>query len=281
MFYACFYFYCYTMKFYGIISIIFLNKIVSAQNWSYSRPDEWPGECQRGNRQSPININFKNTIMEMMRPIEYVNYDRDFVAVIENEGYTLALKFDNECCDKPSIRGSVIQSDYTLHNIHFHWAAEHTINNRRYPLEAHFVHYKTEAGNLTNALNFGDGVVVLAVLYELSEISNDVFDVITRTVDDVAHRVNQPVQLDAKISPESLLPENLDNFFAYQGSLTTPNCNEVVTWIVYSQPAEIEESQLEKLSDIYTEDDKRLVQNYRPLQAVNGRGVLYTRGNYI
>ena len=38
------------------------------------------------------------------------------------------------------------------------------------------------------------------------------------------------------------------NYFSYQGSLTTPGCNEAVSWIIMDQPVLIAESQVLKNS---------------------------------
>jgi len=44
---------------------------------------------------------------------------------------------------------------------------------------------------------------------------------------------------------ESLIPTTLSNYFTYSGSLTTPNCDEVVTWLVADKPViGISENQL-------------------------------------
>lgn len=40
-----------------------------------------------------------------------------------------------------------------------------------------------------------------------------------------------------------LLPK-LDEYFTYHGSLTTPPCSEVVTWIDFKQPISLSHSQV-------------------------------------
>jgi len=41
-----------------------------------------------------------------------------------------------------------------------------------------------------------------------------------------------------------LLPNNLDLFYRYDGSLTTPPCSEIATWIVYPEIIDIGISQV-------------------------------------
>ncbi len=52
-----------------------------------------------------------------------------------------------------------------------------------------------------------------------------------------------------------LLPMEFDKYFRYQGSLTTPGCDEFVDWIVVDNPViEISERQLLKFQSILNEN---------------------------
>ena len=44
--------------------------------------------------------------------------------------------------------------------------------------------------------------------------------------------------------PWELLPGTLRNYYRYQGSLTTPTCNEVVLWTLFEEKSTISEYQV-------------------------------------
>lgn len=53
--------------------------------------------------------------------------------------------------------------------------------------------------------------------------------------------------VEAGVTPWSFLPEEdceRARFYRYQGSLTTPNCSEVVVWTVFADPIAFSERQV-------------------------------------
>lgn len=45
-----------------------------------------------------------------------------------------------------------------------------------------------------------------------------------------------------------LLPANTAKFYRYPGSLTTPGCDESVTWTVFSDPIKVSSAQVNSMS---------------------------------
>ncbi|XP_064588735.1 carbonic anhydrase 14 isoform X6 [Zonotrichia leucophrys gambelii] len=86
-------------------------------------------------------------------------------------------------------------------------------------------------------------------------------------------------------SIRELLPEQLERYYRYNGSLTTPPCSQSVLWNLLPQPVRISRAQLEQLQgSLYStkeqEEPQPLVNNFRAPQELNQRSVLssFARG---
>lgn len=73
-----------------------------------------------------------------------------------------------------TVSGGPLRGDYAFAQLHFHWGAndsigsEDQINGQSFPMELHMVLYKTEYGDMDTAINYEDGLAVLAIFYNVS-----------------------------------------------------------------------------------------------------------------
>nr|CAD7599452.1 unnamed protein product [Timema genevievae] len=245
-------------------------------------PDVWPldyPECG-GYRQSPINLESKTMFhLSGSKPLRWKNYWTYPVNMtLSNNGHTVELKgvWDREVT--PSISGGPLTGKYVFSQIHFHWGArddtgsEHTVNNVSFPMEMHAVHYRQEYGSQDRASQFEDGLAVVSFLFEVidtvflivkkndSLTSNDLTYEYVK-LDQMSDRNNPSLnpllyslgavvgaQLQTTLPgtfPLGVLEETFSkDYITYLGSLTTPPCSEVVTWIISDRPLPISRQQV-------------------------------------
>ena len=71
-----------------------------------------------------------------------------------------------------------------------------------------------------------------------------------------------------------LFPNNRGYYF-YEGSLTTPDCDEIVQWFVFKHTIEVPQAYLDDLRNIEMDGDGNLLTfNFRDTQNLNNRQVL-------
>ncbi|ELW62897.1 Carbonic anhydrase 5A, mitochondrial [Tupaia chinensis] len=117
-----------------------------------------------------------------------------------------------------------------------------------------------------------DGLAVIGVFLKLGTHHPGLQPLV-----DVLPRIRQK---DARVAmgpfdPSCLLPACQD-YWTYAGSLTTPPLTESVTWIIQKQPLEVAPDQLSAFRTLFSalgEEEKVMVDNYRPLQPLMGRKV--------
>ncbi|XP_064333735.1 carbonic anhydrase 5A, mitochondrial isoform X2 [Camelus dromedarius] len=184
------------------------------------------------------------------------------------------------------VSGGPLENLYRLKQFHFHWGAvnergsEHAVDGHVYPAELHLVHWNAvRYPNYQEAVTGEDGLAVLGVFLQDARVAVGPFQ------------------------PSRLLPTCRD-YWTYLGSLTTPPLSESVTWMVHRKPIEVAQDQwsgprrgkspddewpdeasasssvhvgLDALRTLlFTalgEEEKTMVNNYRPLQPLMNRTV--------
>ena len=80
-------------------------------------------------------------------------------------------------------------------------------------------------------------------------------------------------RLNTTVNFYDLLP-SYRSYYYYEGSLTTPNCNEVVQWFLLEETISIPSAYLAQLREVEeNEEGDRLTFNYRSTQDLAGRQV--------
>ncbi|CAB3359959.1 Hypothetical predicted protein [Cloeon dipterum] len=249
--------------------------------WGYddhNGPKKWAGTCKSGLFQSPIDLKQSISHLRNFEPLVFFLYDKPANVTMKNNGHTLKLTFEQSCVAQ--MAGGGLPAAFSLAQIHFHWGSEHTLNGRRYPLEAHFVHYNHKRyDSLGAAVGKEDGLAVLGVFYEESseEADNGIVDKLLEHLARVSDE-GAEFKMTSKMRAEELFPEDIDKFFRYRGSLTTPECNEGVLWTVLEKTVPISSAQVEKFKSLKSRSGK-IEENYRPVEPLNGRN-LYRRSTH-
>lgn len=211
-------------------------------HWDYEKhgPEHW-GEfnklCKEGKEQSPINIETESTIqLDKSYSVE-LHDDHDSMCNIVDNGHAIKVT---------PVDGGYIElhgKKYKLNQFHFHGKSEHTVDGRQYNAVGHFVH-------LAN-----DGMVaVVAVMFEIGEKNKGLQHILDNTGKSV------------KVNPRDLMPEDVNHYYHYKGSFTTPPCTEQVQWYILKDTATISKEQLKELRKYYKD-------NERPIQPTNGRKI--------
>ncbi|XP_049870566.1 putative carbonic anhydrase 5 [Pectinophora gossypiella] len=242
--------------------------LAQGAQWSYDYETQWPGVCRSGTQQSPINIMTQDALVDkhgahIRGPLQFRGYSNVHVEATNN-GHT--LKWSNVIgTPAPTLSGGPLRGNYTFLQFHLHWLSEHAIDGMKYPLEIHMVHIKTGL-TLEEALSRDDGLTVIGVMCELhtGPENEDALKQIMPDVPSLVDRNENPHDASF-IDLSRLLSPNPQSYYTYHGSLTTPQCQEAVTWIVMDQPLHISDNQYKQFSKV----DVGGMFNYRSLQPVN------------
>ena len=266
--------------------------IADATTWDYSDTN-WNASYPLcgGAMQSPINIVNNSTTAANYSDFAFsVGYKTAMMGSISNTGY--AIKFSVDPSYGASISGGPLSEPYTLDHLTLHWGSrqgqgsEHTLEGMSYEAEIQFVHYKSSYNNFTEAVadNQTDSLAIVAVFVaEQSFLGDNYLSYPEAVAELMIHaaalsRDEIDTALDMNVTLDQLVSNigDLSGMYHYEGSLTTPECQEIVQWIVMDKPLYVRRWGLLRL--LRKNDDingDTLEDNYRPTQDLNARTVNY------
>jgi carbonic anhydrase len=219
------------------------------KHWSYSGedgPQQW-GDlaadylmCSMGRNQSPIDLYgaVDADLDELI--LDYPN--RGIVGEVNN-GHTIQENLH------PGNFVTIQGRKYEAKQFHFHSPSEHRIDGKSFPLEIHLVHANAE-----------DQLAVVGLMFDEGE-ENSMLDQLTGF---------RPAGMEPYTGPVdyNLVVTSRDQYYTYNGSLTTPPCSEGVLWVVLKNPITASKEQIDRFHDTMGADTNR------PIQPRNARTIL-------
>merc|ERR1711970_1257031 len=178
--------------------------------------------------------------------------------------------------DGPKVSGGNLNyGDYNLLQFHLHWGSvnemntptggsEHTMDGYRYFSEIHLVHWKAEYGDVGTALGKSDGLGVLGYFIDISDEYSALDEALNWAMDNPGEKWN------GNIGDLVDNGDDFNNFYRYQGSLTTPTCNEAVQWTVFERPLTIKPTTAERMTAAPEYNN-----NWRQVMPMNGRDLTF------
>lgn len=151
----------------------------------------------------------------------------------------------------------------------------------RFGLELHIVSHNQLYSNFSEAVQNKQGVAVLGVIFHVSDQVNPLLKNILDSAEAVKDEPGESNDIKGPFSPIQLLPDNRSSYFRYEGSLTTPSCDEAVIWTVLDHTVPFAIAQIERFKQVKDVDGALLTHNFRQLQRLNSRPLVYVRDEFI
>ncbi|CAF1336581.1 unnamed protein product [Adineta ricciae] len=186
------------------------------------------------------------------------------------------------------ITGGPVSDQYQFLQFHAHWGsndlegAEHVIDGIRLPGELHIVTWNTSKYRTPQDAALSeqfDGLMVFGILLKVVSSDNQEFGKLVDLFSNISYN-GEKIDLDyEKVSLSSFLPNDMQSYFTYNGSLTTPMCSESVRWIVFREKMGVSRRQFEQLRQLKSScrgdntTSGYIMQNFRPVMPLNGRVV--------
>lgn len=246
-----------------VAAVLLVGVIYSSETAvDYSKQGEWGGTCNlaESKKQSPVDVITPESSTEVDGKFVELSSGDGLAATNKNDLNGIKIKFDKTITYKiPGLDNSV----GTVAQLHIHWGAvdtdgsEHLLNGKQYAAEAHLVTSYGEDGKYAVVNRFfkvGDANAQIAKMIASAEATG-------------AERAITDFNLAA------IYPSDIADVITYEGGLTTPDCNEIVHWVIVSEPLTISAEQLAKLRTVKLGDGTKdaVTFNWRNKQALNDR----------
>jgi len=285
----------------AILGLLALSSTAHAATWDYTNGSYWQSlgyaDCG-GSSQSPIDINtthsqaFEDDFSNFTFSVGYKIVHTG--SLFNSGGHTIQFNVDESYGAR--ISGGPLNNSYILNQFHLHWGSkpgqgsEHTLNGEMYDGELHLVHYNEVYDNFSHAVSEGypNSLAVVGIflkevtpwMQETAVQDSATVNSLRKAALELARPWTGPsapyIDMEARLIDFVSSISDLTGLYHYEGSLTTPGCNEIVQWLVLDKPLLIRRDgllpALRKNCDSY---GNPIQDNYRPVLPLNGRNLFH------
>jgi carbonic anhydrase len=271
-----------------------LTSLVLAEEWSYDEDTDWKhlGECA-GSMQSPIDILNDEIALDhkhgddgigCISPVRFEG-GRAREYYMKNNGHGFAVTPTDSSSNAMTVKGGILPfaKTFKFYSTHFHWGAdddegsEHRLNNEQFPLEMHSIFYDSDAADVAEAVQWsaeggaadtgGYRLAVFGLFFDVSSEDNPLLEAMLERIGEIENKDDRAEGLTIALS-DWLKDDYFADYHAYLGSLTTPDCNEIIRWHMSKTIMEVSESQLALIrSTLHRGSGEVLDHNWRKPQA--------------
>lgn len=241
-----------------------VSRIISSFNYERYGSD-WKIDSE-GNEQSPINISDRTVESSVTQYLKIWWNHLPVSAEVRDTGHTIIVEAPISRITGTDVVDRINRL-YEPMQFHFHSPSEHTINDKRYPLEMHIVHmveYEQFETELTEHREIKRFLGVVGILFDIDDAASPNAFIDSLQMDKI--NTNEKVVLDLSEFMEYQKPE----YYGYSGSLTTPPCSEIVNWFILKKVFTMTSTQFEKFAKIEIFQGHG---NSRTIQPLNGRRI--------
>jgi carbonic anhydrase len=196
-------------------------------DWAYEASFNW-GKinsayrlCQTGTQQSPIALSLGNGLA--LTHVPAFKYNGSIAGNFYNWGYgpAFTLGHNGDWTSHPSFK----YDDETVYlkGWHIHAPADHSVGGDRSKAELHLVHVDAE----------GHEAAVMAIRLDPGNFDSPFFSQLPEMIGFNNMGTIEPATLN--LEPALQAVQYFNEFWTYQGSLTSPPCHEGIRWFVARQ----------------------------------------------
>lgn len=252
-----------------LASCLFASALAASGDYDYAENGaNWADQpinflCGNGTQQSPIDLTGARHNMALNLDVNVTAYNNFTAGQVQKLTHTVQVDLTSGSFEKTF--QTTAASKFVAKQLHFHSPSEHTIDGKHCDIEMHIVH------------SYEDGSYggVIGIMFDRE--AGDEENAFIKQIEPVFALGEQRLKTTASnINVRSFLEGiDMEAFYSYDGSLTTPPCTEGIKWSVLKQVLPLSTAQFDKFSAQWGEEG-----NNRVVQELNGRTIFAEASSY-